>query len=998
MRTFSQFLFLSLIAICFISLTAFGADTIHPREKEALEDIAKSLGKKDWNFDIDPCSNKPNWVTPPISKFVENSVTCDCSVADDNFCHVVSVTMKGQNLLGTLPRELTGLHYLQTIDLSRNYLNGTIPKEWGSMMNIRKIALPENRLSGSIPAEIANISTLQILELWNNQLSGNLPPELGNLTQILTLRISSNNFIGELPGTLTKLTTLQDFRIEDNQFSGKIPDYIQNWININTLVIQGSGLSGPIPSGISLLRNLTDLRISDLNGFEYAPLPELNKMTSLKTLILRNCNINGKLYEYLGTIASLKILDLSFNKLSGTIPSTYAAMNSSNYIFLTGNLLTGLVPPTWRKNTYVDLSYNNFSISQGSQICRDDSVNLFSTSWAHNDLGTVSCLSLKCPKPSNSLYINCGGNQAIVNRATYDGDSDSYGPARFHASPTGNWAFSSTGVFIESDILGRTFTPQNISKLTMADAELYMNARISPISLTYYGFCLASGSYTVNLHFAEIMFTDDQTYGSLGRRVFDIYIQGKQMQKDFNIAEEAGGVGKKIIKQFKDVVVSSNTLEIRLYWAGKGTQAVPNKSVYGPLISAISVESADSPPGSISAGVVVGIVVATTVIIILVFGILWWKGCFGKKNSLARELESLDIQTGLFTLRQINAATNHFDISNKIGEGGFGPVYKGCLPNGTLIAVKQLSSKSRQGNREFLNEIGIISALQHPNLVKLCGCCVEGDQLLLIYEYLENNSLARALFGPEEHQIRLDWSTRKKIYVGIARGLAYLHEESRLKVVHRDIKATNVLLDKDLNPKISDFGLAKLDEEDNTHISTRIAGTYGYMAPEYAMHGYLTDKADVYSYGIVALEIVSGRSNTLYQSKEEPFYLLDWAHLLKERGDLMELVDRRLGSDFNKKEAMVVINVALLCTNVTSNLRPAMSSVVSFLEGRAVVPEFVSDSSEVMDEKKLEVMRKHYLQTQSQCLISDGPWTATSSSAVDLYPVHLDSSYWEERN
>ncbi|KAL5081442.1 hypothetical protein RYX36_009863 [Vicia faba] len=149
------------------------------------------------------------------------------------------------------------------------------------------------------------------------------------------------------------------------------------------------------------------------------------------------------------------------------------------------------------------------------------------------------------------------------------------------------------------------------------------------------------------------------------------------------------------------------------------------------------------------------------------------------------------------------------------------------------------------------------------------------------------------------------------------------------------------------------------------------------------MHGYLTDKADVYSYGIVALEIVSGRSNTLYQSKEEPFYLLDWAHLLKERGDLMELVDRRLGSDFNKKEAMVVINVALLCTNVTSNLRPAMSSVVSFLEGRAVVPEFVSDSSEVMDEKKLEVMRKHYLQTQSQCLISDGPWTATSSSAVD---------------
>ncbi|KAI5423634.1 hypothetical protein KIW84_030015 [Lathyrus oleraceus] len=207
------------------------------------------------------------------------------------------------------------------------------------------------------------------------------------------------------------------------------------------------------------------------------------------------------------------------------------------------------VPPIWRKNAYVDLSCNNLSINRGSQICHDR-VNLFSTSWTRNDIEAVSCLSLKCTKPSYSLYINCGGNQAIVNGKSYDGDSDSAGPARFRASSTGNWAFSTTGVFMENH----------------------------------------------------------ETYGSLGRRVFDIYIQGKQMQKDFNIAQEAGGVG---------------------------TQAVPNKSVYGPLISAISVES-DSPPGRISTGAIVGIVVAATIIMILVFGILWWKGCFGKKNSLAR--------------------------------------------------------------------------------------------------------------------------------------------------------------------------------------------------------------------------------------------------------------------------------------------------------------------------------------------------------------------------
>ncbi|MED6106736.1 hypothetical protein PIB30_007059 [Stylosanthes scabra] len=311
------------------------------------------------------------------------------------------------------------------------------------------------------------------------------------------------------------------------------------------------------------------------------------------------------------------------------------------------------------------------------------------------------------------------------------------------------------------------------------DADLYTNARGSPISLTYYGFCLANGNYTVNLHFAEIVFTNGTTYKSLGRRVFDVYIQGERVLKDFNIAKEAKGIGKAIIMNFS-AYVSSNELEIRLYWAGKGTTGLPFRSQYGPLISAISVTS---------------------------------------------ELRSLDQQTGLFSLHQIKAATNNFNISNKIGEGGFGPVYKGILRDGTIIAVKQLSSKSKQGNREFINEIAMISALQHPCLVKLYGCCVEGDQLLLVYEYMENNSLSYALFGPKAHQIKLNWPTRHKICVGIARGLAFLHEESRLKIVHRDIKATNVLLDKYLNPKISDFGLARLHEEDATHISTRIAGT-----------------------------------------------------------------------------------------------------------------------------------------------------------------------------
>ncbi|KAH9779299.1 putative leucine-rich repeat receptor-like serine/threonine-protein kinase [Citrus sinensis] len=932
----NRLVFLSLIAAfgLIISL-AFGA-TLPQSEVEALKDIAKTLGKRNWNFSVDPCSGKEGWADQNPVKGFENAVTCNCSFSNGTICHVVS------------------------------------------------ISLLVNRLTGPIPRAFANISTLTSLAIEYNHFSGVLPPELGNLPRL------------------------------------------------ERIVIQASGLVGPIPSGIASLSKLTDLRISDLNGTE-APFPPLDKMKKMKTLILRSCNISGKLPDYLGLMTSLKVLDVSFNKLNGAIPSTFMGLLDVDYIYLTGNLLTGTIPP-WmlQKGDRVDLSYNNFTAGSSETSCQYRSVNLFaSSSKGNNSTGIVSCLrSFRCPKTYYSVHINCGGKQVTVDgNTTFEDDTDEAGPSRFAFRGSNNWAFSNTGHFLDDDRPADTYIQTNTSILLMNDSQLYTRARISPISLTYYGFCLGNGNYTASLHFAEIMFTNDKTYSSFGRRIFDVYIQGKLVLKDFNIEDEAGGIGKAIVRKIP-VVVTNSTIEIHLYWAGKGTTGVPVRGVYGPLISAISLNPGSThigdvcnayvslqadfiPPSengsssSISAGTVVGIVAATTFVIILLVGILWWKGCFRPEHTLEQELKGVDLLTGSFTLRQIKAATNNFAPDNKIGEGGFGPVYKGHMADGTVVAVKQLSSKSKQGNREFVNEIGMISALQHPNLVKLHGCCIEGNQLLLIYEYMENNSLARALFGPEAHRLKLDWPTRHRICVGIARGLAYLHEESRLKIVHRDIKATNVLLDKDLNPKISDFGLAKLDEEDNTHISTRVAGTFGYMAPEYAMRGYLTDKADVYSFGIVALEIVSGRSNSSCKPKEDIFYLLDWALILKAQGNLMELVDKRLGSNFDKEQVMVMINVALLCTDVSSTSRPSMSSVVSMLEGRADVQDFVPDSSVVsnIDKTKSEAIRNYYefseeqsmdgCQTQSMSI--DGPYTGSSTSAADLYPINLDSDYLNSR-
>nr|AMM43084.1 LRR-RLK [Vernicia montana] len=1001
---FSRLVFASLTVFC-LTAFSFEAAQLPNDEVEALRDIAKILGKRDWNFSVDPCSGELGWADLNPVEGQENAVKCNCSFSNDTICHVVSIILKAQNLQGTLPADLGRFPFLQEIDLTRNYLNGTIPPEWGSTQLVN-ISLMGNRLTGPIPKELGNISTLANITVEFNKLSGELPQELGNLSRIERMLLTSNNFTGQLPPTFAKLTTLQDFRIGDNQFIGQIPDFIQNWTNLEKLVIQGSGLSGPIPSGIRLLGSITDLRISDLSNGTEVPFPTLSNMKNLKTLILRSCNIVGQLPDFLGEMTKLKNLDLSFNKLTGDIPRTFSGAVKTDYIYLTGNMLTGVVPD-WilQKGENVDLSYNNFTTHSS---CQERTVNLFGSSSMNNVSTTVSCLrSNHCPKNFYSFHINCGGKEAVINGKTYEDDTDSGGPSRFYQSRT-NWAFSSTGNFMDDDRPTDSFTWTNTAK--PGTSALYTDARLSPISLTYYGFCMGNGNYTVSLHFAEIMFTDDNTYNSLGRRIFDIYIQGKRVQKDFNLGVEAGGAGK-AVKNFA-AIVTNQTLEIRFYWNGKGTTAIPSRGVYGPLISAISVNPDFVPPSengsSISAGTVVGIVVAVVAIIFVVLGVLWWKGCLRRKDTMNQDLKGLDLQTGSFTLKQIKAATNNFDPANKIGEGGFGPVFKGLLSDGTIIAVKQLSSKSKQGNREFVNEIGMISALQHPHLVKLYGCCIEGNQLLLVYEYMENNSLARALFGPEEHQLNLDWSTRHKICVGIARGLAFLHEESRLKIVHRDIKATNVLLDKYLNSKISDFGLAKLDEEENTHISTRVAGTFGYMAPEYAMRGYLTDKADVYSFGIVALEIVSGRCNTSNRSnmKEECFYLLDWACVLKEKGNLLELVDPKLGKNYNKEQVMTMINVALLCTNVSPVVRPAMSSVVSMLEGKASVQNLALDTSVSNDEMRIKAMRKHFQdsiehstsESLTQSMALDGPWTGSSTSAKDLYPISLGSDYWESRN
>ncbi|CAI9773475.1 unnamed protein product [Fraxinus pennsylvanica] len=325
---------------------------------------------------------------------------------------------------------------------------------------------------------------------------------------------------------------------------------------------------------------------------------------------------------------------------------------------------------------------------------------------------------------------------------------------------------------------------------------------------------------------------------------------------------------------------------------------------------------------------------------ILILCFMIWCLIQKSKRKRASENNGKDIELPLFDLNIINTATKKFSSTNMIGEGGFGIVYKGTLSTGQQVAVKRLSKNSGQGIQEFKNEVMLIANLQHRNLVRLLGCCFEGDERMLIYEYMPNKSLDYFIFD-QDRKALLTWQKRFEVVMGISRGLLYLHQDSRLRIIHRDLKTSNILLDCDFNPKISDFGIARSFDEDLTEIKTkRVIGTYGYMSPEYAVDGKYSVKSDVFSFGVLLLEIVSGKKNRSFHHPDHHHNLLGHAWLLFKEGKALELVDH-ISSElsFVESEVLRCIHVGLLCVQKLPQDRPTMASVVVMLSKEEALPQ-----------------------------------------------------------
>ncbi|ONI12996.1 hypothetical protein PRUPE_4G196400 [Prunus persica] len=310
-------------------------------------------------------------------------------------------------------------------------------------------------------------------------------------------------------------------------------------------------------------------------------------------------------------------------------------------------------------------------------------------------------------------------------------------------------------------------------------------------------------------------------------------------------------------------------------------------------------------------------------------------GMMGQNNEGQKE----DLELPSFSLPTLITATDNFSFNMKLGEGGFGSVYKGRLVDGQEIAVKRLSQSSRQGIAEFKNEVILIAKLQHRNLVKLLGYCIQGEERLLIYEYMPNKSLDFYIFDQNQGRL-LDWSQRFPIICGIARGLLYLHQDSRLRIIHRDLKASNVLLDKEMNPKISDFGMARIFGGDQTEgVTKKVVGTYGYMAPEYAIDGQFSVKSDVFSFGVLLLETLSGKRSRGFYDRNHNLNLIGHAWRLWKEGRSLEMIDKCLSDSCTLSEVLRCIHVSLLCVQQLPEDRPTMSTVVLMLGGESALPQ-----------------------------------------------------------
>ncbi|KAL1816862.1 hypothetical protein ACET3Z_019436 [Daucus carota] len=860
----------------------------HPQEVSALREIKKSL--------VDPNRNLSNWNRGDPCTSNWTGVLCFNKTMDDNYLHVRELQLLNMNLSGELSPALGRLSYMKIMDFM-----------W-------------NKISGSIPVEVGNIKSLELLLLNGNQLTGPLPEEMGNLPNLDRIQIDQNHISGPIPKSFANLNKTKHFHMNNNSISGQIPPELSKLGSLVHMLLDNNNLTGYLPPELAEIPNLLILQL-DNNNFAGKEIPaSFKNMSKLLKLSLRNCSLQGPIPD-LSPIPNLAYIDLSSNELQGSIPSNKLS-EAITTIDLSNNNLTGTIPANFSRLPRLQrLSLENNSLS-GS---------VASTIWTNRKLNATETLILNL---QNNFLLSISGSPALPPNVTLRLEGNPI-------CPNSSLSDSCTS-FIANDTSFQS--PGIIPDDCPGCPSPYEYAQGSPVR------CFCAAPLIFGYRLKSPGFIDFQPYfnpfgeyltSGLQIKSFQLNVESYEWQKGPRL-----GMSLKIYPVYTGN--NSNTfnrsevsriLDMFTRWN------IPDSDIFGPyeLIyftllepykDVISAKSSTSLSKGAIAGIVLG-AIAGSVTLSAIVTLIILRSQRRKQHFTSKKRQQSRVSIKIdgvkdFTYAEMALATDNFSSSSQVGQGGYGKVYKGILADGTVVAIKRAQEGSLQGEKEFLNEIELLSRLHHRNLVSLLGYCDEESEQMLIYEFMPNGTLRDHLSVTSKEP--MSFAMRTRIALGSAKGILYLHSEADPPIFHRDIKATNILLDSNYIAKVADFGLSRLAPVPDlegfvpAHVSTVVKGTPGYLDPEYFLTHKLTDKSDVYSFGVVLLELLTGMHPIMHGKN-----IVREVNNAFRSGMMFSVIDKRMGS-YPSECVERFVNLALKCCQENTDSRPNMAEVVRELE------------------------------------------------------------------
>ncbi|CAL9054363.1 unnamed protein product [Musa banksii] len=917
-----QLRYLVIVLILNLWSSCISAETI-PDEALALQSLASKWQASPGNWaGSDPCGS--NWV----------GINCSNS-------HIIYIVLSGWGISGSLSEEIQNLPELVHLDLSFNPgLGGPIPRTIGNLVKLRRLVLVGCSFSGFIPPELGKLSRLAFLSLNSNKLRGSIPGELGNLSSLIWFDITDNEISGSIPvsdGTnlgLDMLKKCQHFHFGKNNLSGPIPpELFQSNTSVRHVLFDSNKLTGSIPETIGVLDTLEALRL-DRNQLTGAVPSNLNNLTKLAELQLSNNQLSGPLPNLTGMDA-LAYVDLSNNSFDvSDVPPWFSTLPSLTTLMLEFLKVSGQIPA----------SLFGFPQMQKARL-RSNLIN------GTLDLGSQYSKQLTLIDVQDNrvqeLYYGGYSNELLLEGNPYcdqQGSVSKYCDVAQQSNPAATYS-----------------TPMQNCGASVCTSDQEM----SPNCICSYPF-----EGTIVFRFLTFSNTENYTYYQTLERYLYGSFQDNQVPVGslslqnpkinlYNYFEVDMWIfpSSKVHFDEPEVVLLANLFSNTTFKAPPGFG--PYYFIAKPYPSFAAESGSKSKNAGLIAGITVGgLLLASVLAGLIIFGIRRRRRKVKKATEQSLPSGSwYPSQSGsgvpqlkgsrLFSFEELTKCTNNFSEANVLGTGSYGKVYRGALDDGQLIAVKRAQQGSLQGEHEFKTEIEMLSRVHHRNLVGLVGFCFDHNEQILVYEYIPNGSLRDSLSG--KSGVHLDWKKRLRISLDAARGLTYLHELANPRIIHRDVKSNNILLDHHLNAKVSDFGLCKpLNDDLKGYITTQVKGTMGYLDPEYYMTQHLTEKSDVYSFGVLLLELVTARKPI----ERGRFIVREVRNAINKSPDLhdlRELLDPAVCINSTLPGLDRFVELAMKCVEDSSADRPWMSEVAKEIENIMVLagmnPYIASESN-----------------------------------------------------